>query len=106
MSTPPRSLLRFISARRKLRSMTRRVFVGIGVGVLVAPRAGPAQPTGRVYRIGGLSELSLSPEVTRQVALFNAALRDLGYVEGQNTVFEYRFAGDRYDRLRASPPTW
>lgn len=32
---------------------------------------------------------------------FQRGLRDLGYIEGQNVVFEYRFAGTRLERLPA-----
>jgi putative ABC transport system substrate-binding protein len=62
----------------------------LALGTLSAPLAA-AQTTGKVPRIGVLSSVSAafaSPyiEVGRQ------ALRDLGYVDRQNIVIEYRFA--------------
>jgi ABC-type uncharacterized transport system substrate-binding protein len=79
--------------------ISRRVFLGaLAVGLLAAPIAADAQPAGKVYRIGYLAggsatASSLFPEAFRQ------ALRELGWVEGQNVVVEYRFAEGRLDRL-------
>jgi len=56
------------------------------------------QPTAKVYRVGfllGASEQSVA-------SLFGAlkeGLRDLGYVEGRNLVFEARYAGGKMERL-------
>jgi putative tryptophan/tyrosine transport system substrate-binding protein len=52
----------------------------------------------KVYRVGYLSALSLSAESARLDGFWQA-LRDLGYVEGRNIVFEYRFAEGKFDRL-------
>jgi hypothetical protein len=42
-----------------------------------------------VYRIGRLSSGS-PPDVQRTAEAFRQGLRDLGYIEGQNLVIEYR----------------
>ena len=65
------------------------------LGLFVVPRAADAQPARKVWRIGflGLGSGGI-PEAFRQ------GLRELGYVEGQNLAFEYRFPPDRkLDRL-------
>jgi len=67
-------------------------------GVLAAPLAAEAQPPGKVWRIGFLGP---APEriYTDPLLSLHAGLRELGYVEGKNIIFEYRFAEDKYDRL-------
>src|SRR5215467_13374223 len=76
--------------------MNRRAFVaGLGA-VLAAPlAAGAQQPAKRMPRIGFASL------TTRTVAVeaFEEALRQLGYVLGQNVVIEYRFAKERLERV-------
>ena len=63
--------------------------------------AGPlaeAQQTKKVPRIGLLS--SGSPSSTKEtVEAFRQGLRERGYVEGQNIVIEYRYAGGLTERL-------
>jgi len=57
-----------------------------------------AQPTGKVYRIGVLE--TMSPTLnTANLDAFRQGLRDLGYVEGQNFVIEYRSADGRPERF-------
>ena len=53
----------------------------------------------KVPRLGILS--ARSPGHLDIFDAFHQALRDLGYVEGKNIAFEYRFAEDKYDRLPA-----
>lgn len=66
--------------------------------LLLAPAAGLAQPAGKVWRIGVLG--TTSPEAHGLfVAAFRDGLRERGYVEGRDVVFEYRWAGGDYDRL-------
>ncbi len=80
----------------------RRVFLGVVVGAIVAaPLSAFAQPQPpNLRRIGFLSSESASNEANRLEAL-RAGLRDLGYVEGKNIVFEVRWAEGNYDRLPA-----
>jgi len=65
------------------------------LSLILAPLAVGAQSAGKVYRIGILVPGSTSP----QIQAFREALRDLGYVEGQNLAIEYRSAEDRLERL-------
>ena len=56
-----------------------------------------AQRSKKVYRIGYLSAIDPAGESTRSEAIRNG-LRDLGYIEGQNIAFEYRYSEGKVDR--------
>src|SRR5215470_1936699 len=78
--------------------MDRRAFVtGLGA-VLATPFAVQAQQTGKQYHIGILTNYPLAPFFRDP---FVAALRDLGYVEGQNVVLDVRSANNLAERLPA-----
>ena len=62
------------------------------------PRAAKAQPAGRVHRIGYLSTPTRE-SVARGVDAFLRKLRELGWIEGQNLVIEYRWADGDVTRL-------
>src|SRR5215510_9134380 len=73
--------------------------VVLALGLLIAPLAANAQPqAGKVPRIGFLSLTSPSDRPPLLDA-FRQSLRELGWVEGQNIVINYRYAEDRVDRL-------
>ena len=81
--------------------MRRREFIGaialLG-GAAAFPFAARAQQAGKVPRIGwlgGPTRESAEP-FTRA---FQRGLKDLGWVEGQNIVIEWRFAGGTAERL-------
>ncbi len=79
--------------------MERRAFLaGMGAALLTTPLAADAQQTGKVARIGYLGPTSPSSSSSLLDA-FRQGLRELGWVEGQNIVIDYRFAEGRYDRL-------
>ena len=79
--------------------MDRRAFIGtLAGGFLAAPVVAEAQPAGKVYRIGYLSSGSASSN-PRVIEAFRQGLQELGWVEGQNIVIEYRWAEGRFDRL-------
>ena len=69
----------------------------VALGLLAAPGAGAQQP-GKVHRIGFLSARA-GPTDTSQA--FLQGLRELGYIEGQHFVMEYRWAAGRSERLPA-----
>jgi putative ABC transport system substrate-binding protein len=79
--------------------MDRRRFLLTSLaGALAAPLAAGAQAAGKVWRIGFI--LSGTASETEHLAkALNEGLRELGYVEGRNVVFERRFAEDRQERL-------
>jgi putative tryptophan/tyrosine transport system substrate-binding protein len=77
--------------------MDRRAFIGtLASGLLAAPLDAEAQPAREVHRIGFLH--SGSP-TSRLVDGFRQGLRELGWVEGQNVVIDYRFAEGRSEPL-------
>ena len=57
-----------------------------------------AQQPKKVPRIGYLSPRDPASESTRAEAI-RLALRELGYIEGQNIAIEYRYAEGKHDRL-------
>ena len=70
--------------------------VTLALGVLAAPIVLGAQQTGKVYRIGVLSPGASPPG---PLEAFREGLRDLGYVDGQTVVIEWRFADGKNERL-------
>jgi len=68
------------------------------LSILAAPFVAEGQQAGKVYRIGYLTVPSR--ESAQGVAhKFQLRLRDLGWIEGQNVVVDYRFADSHLDRL-------
>jgi putative ABC transport system substrate-binding protein len=79
--------------------MDRRAFIGAVAGSLLAqPTKAKAQQPGKVYRLGYLSTPTRQ-SVERGVEAFLRKLRELGWVEGQNLVIEYRWAEGNVERL-------
>jgi|RhiMethySRZTD1v2_1073278.scaffolds.fasta_scaffold261499_2 ABC-type uncharacterized transport system substrate-binding protein len=84
--------------------MDRRRFLLTSLaGALAAPlaagvvsRTADAQPTGKVSRIGLLGNARLTEVVAYT---FSTGLRDRGWVEGQNFVWERRFSEGRNERF-------
>jgi putative ABC transport system substrate-binding protein len=76
----------------------RRAFVAGTLGLLAVPMAAKAQPVGKVYRIGVLEAVPVASNAANLRA-FRQGLRELGYVEGQNFVIEYRSADGRAERF-------
>jgi|SRR5215467_5059829 len=80
--------------------MERRAFLTmVAASVLTTPLAIDAQPVGKVYRLGYLS-VGSSTLNSPNAEAFRQGLRDLGWVEGQNLVMEFRSA-NQFDRLPA-----
>ena len=73
--------------------------VVLAVGLALAPLAAEGQQAGKIYRIGFLGPGSAERVYTDPLRSLRAGLRELGYAEGKNIVFEYRFAEDKYERL-------
>ncbi len=71
----------------------------LAVSIMLVPLAGETQQQAeKVYRIGYLGNASAAAQAKRVESL-RAGLRDLGYVEGKNIVFEFRWAEGKMDRL-------
>ena len=76
-----------------------KVSLAVAISILAAPFAGDAQAT-KVPRVGFLNAGSSSdPASQHNRDVFRQGLRDLGYVESQNIVIEYRWAEGKLDRL-------
>jgi ABC-type uncharacterized transport system substrate-binding protein len=80
----------------RLRAIGR--IVSVVIAILVASLTVEAQLPTKVARIGFLTLLASSTPLDE---FFIQGLRDLGYVEGQNIVIEYRRAAGKIDRLPA-----
>src|SRR5262249_41425199 len=79
--------------------LKRRAFITLIGGAAAWPLAARAQQqAGRVPRIGflGLTSPSDRPSL---LDAFRQGLHELGWVEGQNIVIDYRYAEGRVDRL-------
>jgi ABC-type uncharacterized transport system substrate-binding protein len=78
--------------------MDRRAFLAGAAALLAAPLAIEAQQTGEVYRIGVLEVAGVASNAAN-LSAFRQGLAQLGYVEGQNFVIEYRSADGRPARF-------
>jgi putative ABC transport system substrate-binding protein len=75
--------------------MDRRAFIGtLAGGLLAAPLAAEAQQASKLPKIG-----FLQGTLNENAVAFVDALRDAGYVDGQNAVLETRIYGVTFDRL-------
>src|SRR2546427_5443920 len=91
--------------------LTRRRFLqGVSASLLAAPLAAAAQVSLPAVRQAAGQQTSMRPRIgflavgSREgraflIEGFLQGLREHGYVDGQNIVIEYRFSGDRNDRL-------
>src|SRR5271169_409828 len=79
--------------------MRRREFFAVLGSAAVLPFAAWAQQPPKIARIGFLDPGYAS--AFTPVDAFRAGLRDLGYVEGENILSEFRWAENKYDRLPA-----
>jgi putative ABC transport system substrate-binding protein len=70
----------------------------IVLALLTTPLSAQAPGASKVPRVGVIGERSASDNF---LAAFRQGLRDLGYVEGQNIVVEYRYAQTALDRVPA-----
>ena len=78
--------------------MKRREFITLLGGAATWPLAARAQQARKVWRIGVLEAISPEPNAANFDAL-RGGLRQLGYVEGHNLVFDYRSADGRTERF-------
>src|SRR5262245_5558233 len=76
----------------------RELLVALGGAAAAWPLAARAQQPGRVWRIGVLETTSMELNAANFEA-FRQSLRDLGYIEEQNLIIEYRSAEGRGERF-------
>jgi putative ABC transport system substrate-binding protein len=78
---------------------TLRLTGAVGLALVATPLTGEVQASAdKVWRVGLLSSASAAAYGQRVEAL-RQGLADLGYVEGKNLVFVYRWADGQYVRL-------
>jgi putative ABC transport system substrate-binding protein len=70
------------------------IVLTFGLGGVVAS----AQPPGKIFRVGILDATTASGSAVLMEA-FQQEMRKLGWIEGKNITFEYRFAEGKNDRL-------
>jgi len=77
--------------------MNRRTFLrGLTLGAVAAPLAAEAQPAGKIWRIGTLTG---QPPESPMWAPFREQLCELGYLEGQNIIVEWRSSRGNAERF-------
>jgi putative ABC transport system substrate-binding protein len=82
--------------------MRRREFIvlvsgGATTGLFATALRAIAQQTAKIPRVGILSPAS--SEAAATLAAFRKGIRDLGYVEGETIMFDFRLAKGNYDAL-------
>jgi ABC-type uncharacterized transport system substrate-binding protein len=85
---------------RAVAATVTRLSLMLALFILTASLAAEAQLTGKIYRIGYLAAgWGSGTAYLRPLEAFRQGLRELGWVEGQNVLIEYRFAEGRLERL-------
>jgi putative ABC transport system substrate-binding protein len=88
-----------------MRLRSTGLIVTLALNILLAPLAADAQQAGKIYRVGlilttsPVSEMAGPEPVHPPTRAFLHTLRSLGYVEGQNLVFERRSAEGKFERF-------
>src|SRR5690349_10859327 len=73
----------------------RDLVLGLGAAIATLPAARSQQKS--MPRVGVL--VYSNPQIDRGAKVFRQGMRDLGYAEGKNIVFEFRHAEGNPDRL-------
>ena len=83
--------------------MNRKLYWLITAILLALIYQAEAQQPAKIPRIGYVAQRNKPTVATPDLAAdsFQEGLRTLGYIEGKNVVFEYRYAEGSEDRLRA-----
>ena len=81
--------------------MRRRDFVAVLGGAATWPLAAYAQKSDQVKRVGVIMGFAENDEVWQAyLASFRQGLQELGWTDGRNIRFDYRFTGDSEERMR------
>jgi putative ABC transport system substrate-binding protein len=80
--------------------MVRRAFVTLLGGTAIWPIAVFGQKADGVRRVGVIMGFAENDEVWQAyLATFRQALQELGWTDGRNIRFDYRFSGESEERL-------
>jgi putative tryptophan/tyrosine transport system substrate-binding protein len=77
--------------------MRRREFIMVSGGAMAWPLVARAQQP--AMPVAGFLGTTTPDDFASRVAAFREGLKEVGYVEGQNVVIEYRWPEGNYDRL-------
>src|SRR5262245_15999775 len=83
---------------RVRRRVKRRAFIALIGGAVICPRSTTAQQHSKVYTIAIFNAAPRNSTPHLEAAFFEA-LRELGWIEGRNVVFERRYGDNRAERL-------
>jgi len=86
--------------RRSIQNLKWAGLFAIVVALTVCGARAEAQQAGKVYRIGYLQTSSREP-LLHLTKAFKDEMQNLGYVEGRDITFEYRYADGKPERLPA-----
>jgi putative ABC transport system substrate-binding protein len=82
--------------------MRRRKFITLVSGAAAWPFAAHAQRSERIRRVGVIMGFAEDDEVWQTyLATFRQGLQELGWTEGRNIRFDYRFTGESEERMRS-----
>ena len=82
--------------------MKRRSFITLLGGAALCPFAARAEKGDGVRRVGVIMGFAENDEVWQAyLASFRQGLQELGWTDGRNIRFDYRFTGDSEERMRA-----
>ena len=85
-----------------MKSTVVKLVAALTLGLVAAPVTAESQQASKVYRVGFLHWGSPGgSEHQIQIQAFEQALRQRGWVTGENLVITYRYAEGQYDRLPA-----
>jgi len=86
--------------RKKYGKLMKKKVIGLALGTMLFALCSfaDAQQTGKIFRIGFLDPSTASGNAAL-LAAFDQELSKLGWIEGKNIAFEYRFAEGKSERL-------
>jgi putative ABC transport system substrate-binding protein len=80
----------------------RREFITVLGGATAWPLTARAEKNDGVRRVGVIMGFAENDEVWQAyLASFRQGLQELGWTDGRNIRFDYRFTGDSEERMRA-----
>src|SRR5437867_442380 len=88
----------FTAQCRSIKNLKWVWIVAIGVAIALGGTVAQAQQTQKTWKIGVLVSGTASIDASRDEAM-RQGLRELGYEEGKNLAFDYKYAEGKTDRL-------